>query len=116
MKRPAWQRPVWATYPAAALAFGVMLNPVFAGELVAGKETALCKWQADLDALETRVQAKDAAGVALYLKGAEPPCIMLDPGETVEQLDQNSSRIQVVTRRGVPRFIGWGDRSSFGQK
>jgi hypothetical protein len=84
-----------------------------AGTLVAEKDVALCRSLSELEAFEARRAAEDKLGIELYLKGAQPPCILLAAGDAVEQLDHNGIHIQVVTRKGVPRFIGWGQEASF---
>lgn len=93
--------------------FLAQIAPAHAASLVSSTEVPLCKWLNDLRELVDRLKAKDDAGAAPYLLGTEPACLILEKGETVEQLDQNGPHIQVVTRHGLPRFIGWGDRASF---
>ena len=93
---------------AVVISLMAMPEAAHAAILVAEKHVALCRSLAELEAFEALLAAKDRTGAELYLKGAQPPCMLLATGETVEQLDQNGAYIQVVTRKGVPRFIGWG--------
>lgn len=96
-----------------ALMVSAFTAPVAAGTLAAGTSVPLCRSIPELKEFEVRLAAQDKAGAEMYLRGAKPPCLLLDKGEVVEQLDQNGTHVQVVTRRGVPRFIGWGERHSF---
>lgn len=97
----------------AAIIVAALTTPVAASTLAAGTSVPLCRSIPDLMEFEARLAAEDRAGTEMYLRGAQPPCLFLDKGEIVEQLDQIGIHVQVVTRRGVPRFIGWGERSSF---
>ena len=98
---------------AAALAIMALAGPCEAAALVASKDVVLCHRLMDLQDVELRLKAKDEAGAALYVNGPNPPCILLKRGEIVERLDKSGEKLQVVTSRGTPRFIGWGDRASF---
>lgn len=91
----------------------VLSGPVAAGTLVVAAESPICRSIAELKDIEARLAAQDKDGADLYLHGAQPPCLLLGKGEVVEQLDRAGSHLQVVTRRGVPRFIGWGEQHSF---
>lgn len=102
-----------ACVAAIAAAIMVLTLPCEAAVLVANEDVVLCHRLMDLQEVELRLKAKDEAGAALYLNGPSPPCILLKGGEIVEQLDGSGEKLQVVTRRGTPRFIGWGDRASF---
>ncbi len=91
----------------------ILPTPAFAGGLVAIDDVVLCKYLVDLEQVELRWSAQDKAAVSLYLEGINPPCMSLRKGELVEVLDQSGKNIQVVTRHGTPRFIGWGKQVSF---
>ena len=91
----------------------ILPTPAFSAGLVAIDDVVLCKYLVDLEAVELRLSAEDKATVSLYLEGTNPPCMSLRKGELVEVLDQSGKNIQVVTRHGTPRFIGWGKQASF---
>lgn len=91
----------------------ILPTPAFAAGLVAIDDVVLCKYLVDLEQVELRWSAQDKAAVSLYLEGINPPCMSLRKGELVEVLDQSGKYIQVVTRHGTPRFIGWGKQASF---
>lgn len=83
--------------------------------LVANEDVVICSRFVDMEDYRKRADAKDDDGMALYLKGPQPPCLAVSKGERVDELDHAGNEVQVVTNRGVPRFIGWGDRNAFGE-
>lgn len=84
--------------------------------LVAAEDVAICSQLVDLAEFRRRADAGNKDGLEVYLEGNQPPCRVVAKGERVDQLDLAGSEVQVVTRHGTPRFIGWGSRSAFRQE
>ena len=84
--------------------------------LVATEDVAICSQLIDLTEFRRRAKAGNKDDLEVYLEGNQPPCLVVAKGERVDQLDRTSSEVQVVTRRGTPRFIGWGSSSAFSQE
>jgi len=84
-----------------------------AGPRIAREAITLCTSLADLNDAQARWHAQDKQGIAQYFGGSQPACLRLQKGETVDVLDRSGAHLQVVTRQGTPRFIGWGSSQAF---
>lgn len=98
---------------AAICASFLLTASAHAGPQVAREEITLCTSLANLNDAQARWDAQDRQGIAQYFGGSNPACLRLQKGETVDALDRSGAHLQVVTRQGTPRFIGWGSSQAF---